>query len=49
MGRARDFEQLDLAYVELLETGTGWEVVRHDLGVLRETVRTMLRGEGLEN
>ena len=25
------------------------EVVRHDLGVLRETVRTMLRGEGLEN
>jgi len=48
-GRARDYEQLDLAYVELLETGTGWEVVRHDLGVLRETVRTMLRGEGLEN
>jgi lipopolysaccharide/colanic/teichoic acid biosynthesis glycosyltransferase len=48
-GRARDYEQLDLAYVELLETRGGWEVVRHDVGVLRETVRTMLRGEGLAN
>jgi lipopolysaccharide/colanic/teichoic acid biosynthesis glycosyltransferase len=48
-GRARDYEGLDVAYVELLETGSGWEVVRHDLGVLRETVRTMLRGEGLAN
>jgi hypothetical protein len=44
-----DFEQLDLAYVDLLETGSGWEIVRHDLGVLRRTVRTMLRGEGLAN
>ncbi len=48
-GRARDYEGLDLAYVELLETRSGWDVVRHDLAVLRETVRTMLRGEGLEN
>ena len=48
-GRARDYERLDLAYVELLETRSGWEVVRHDVGVLRETVRTMLRGEGLVN
>ena len=48
-GRARDYEQLDLAYVELLETRSGWDVVRHDVGVLRETVRTMLRGEGLAN
>jgi lipopolysaccharide/colanic/teichoic acid biosynthesis glycosyltransferase len=48
-GRARDYEELDLAYVELLETRGGWDVVRHDLGVLRETVRTMLRGEGLAN
>jgi lipopolysaccharide/colanic/teichoic acid biosynthesis glycosyltransferase len=48
-GRARDYEQLDLAYVELLETRSGWDIVRHDVGVLRETVRTMLRGEGLAN
>jgi lipopolysaccharide/colanic/teichoic acid biosynthesis glycosyltransferase len=48
-GRSGDFEGLDLAYVELLETRGGWDVVRHDLGVLRETVRTMLRGEGLAN
>ena len=48
-GLDMDFEQLDLAYVELLETGSGWDVVRRDLGVLRRTVRTMLRGEGLAN
>jgi lipopolysaccharide/colanic/teichoic acid biosynthesis glycosyltransferase len=48
-GRARDYEGLDLAYVELLETRPGWEVVLHDLGVLRQTVGTMLRGEGLAN
>jgi lipopolysaccharide/colanic/teichoic acid biosynthesis glycosyltransferase len=48
-GRARDYEGLDLAYVELLETRPGWQVVRHDLSVLRQTVGTMLRGEGLAN
>ena len=48
-GRAREYEELDLAYVELLETRSGWDIVRHDVGVLRETVRTMLRGEGLAN
>jgi lipopolysaccharide/colanic/teichoic acid biosynthesis glycosyltransferase len=41
------FEELDLAYVELLASGSGWEVVRRDLGILRRTVATMLRGEGL--
>jgi lipopolysaccharide/colanic/teichoic acid biosynthesis glycosyltransferase len=40
-------EELDLAYVELLASGSGWEVVRRDLGILRRTVGTMLRGEGL--
>ena len=48
-GRAPDYEPLDLAYVELLETRSGWDVVRHDVGVLRETVQLMLRGEGLAN
>ena len=40
-------EELDLAYVELLASGSGWEVVRRDLDILRRTVGTMLRGEGL--
>ena len=46
-GRDVQFEQLDLDYVALLESGTSWAVVRRDLGVLKSTVRTMLRGEGL--
>jgi lipopolysaccharide/colanic/teichoic acid biosynthesis glycosyltransferase len=41
------FEELDLAYVELLASGSGWEVVRRDLGILRRTITTVLRGEGL--
>ena len=41
------FEQLDLDYVALLESGSSWAVVRRDLGILKSTVRTMLRGEGL--
>jgi lipopolysaccharide/colanic/teichoic acid biosynthesis glycosyltransferase len=40
-------EELDLAYVELLASGSGWEVVRRDLDILRRTVATMLRREGL--
>ena len=43
------FEQLDLDYVALLENGSAWDVVRRDLGLLGNTVRTMLRGEGLAN
>jgi len=41
------FEQLDLEYVALLASGSSWAVVRRDLGILKSTVRTMLRGEGL--
>ena len=41
------FEELDLAYVELLASGSGWEVVRRDLDILRRTITTVLRGEGL--
>jgi lipopolysaccharide/colanic/teichoic acid biosynthesis glycosyltransferase len=41
------YEDLDRAYVELVETHPGREVVRHDLGILRRTVATMLRGQGL--
>ena len=46
-GRDVQFEQLDLDYVALLESGSSWAVVRRDLSVLKSTVRTMLRGEGL--
>ena len=46
-GGGAEFEQLDLEYVEALETSSGWEIVRRDAGILRQTVGTMLRGEGL--
>jgi len=46
-GQDVQFEQLDLDYVALLESGSPWAVVRRDLGILRSTARTMLRGEGL--
>ena len=46
-GRESSYEDLDRAYVELLRTATGWQVVRHDLRILRRTVATLLRGEGL--
>jgi lipopolysaccharide/colanic/teichoic acid biosynthesis glycosyltransferase len=48
-GRDAQFEQLDLDYVALLATGSAWDVVRRDLDLLRRTVGTMLRGEGLAN
>lgn len=45
--RDATFTELDLAYVERLRTAGAWSLVRGDLKILRETVRTMLRGEGL--
>jgi lipopolysaccharide/colanic/teichoic acid biosynthesis glycosyltransferase len=45
--RGSSFTDLDLAYVERLRHDPGWRLVRYDLGVLRETLRTMRRGEGL--
>ncbi len=45
--RGISFTELDLAYVERLESVGGWSLVRGDLRVLRETLRTMARGEGL--
>ena len=41
------FERLDLEYVDQLRTESGWRLVRRDLGILRRTAATMLRGEGL--
>ena len=44
---ATPYEDLDRAYVEQLRTGTAWESVRYDVRILRLTLATMLRGEGL--
>ena len=41
------FETLDLEYVERSAALSGRERVRLDLGILRRTVATLLRGEGL--
>ena len=46
-GKPGSFEELDRAYVEHLRKATGWKSVRYDLRILRRTVATMLRGEGL--
>jgi lipopolysaccharide/colanic/teichoic acid biosynthesis glycosyltransferase len=39
--------RLDLAYVELCRTLSGPRIVRHDLRVLGQSLRTVLRGRGL--
>jgi lipopolysaccharide/colanic/teichoic acid biosynthesis glycosyltransferase len=44
-----DGTELDLAYVDALRSWSGFRVVRHDLSLLLETVRVLLRGEGLQN
>ena len=47
-GTDASFESLDLEYVDRLGgDGGGTALVRYDLGVLRRTVATLLRGEGL--
>ena len=38
---------LDLAYVELCRTLGGLRLLRYDLGILRQSLGTMLRGRGL--
>jgi lipopolysaccharide/colanic/teichoic acid biosynthesis glycosyltransferase len=42
------FADLDERYVEACRTLGGWALVRHDLRILRRTVRVLARGEGLE-
>jgi lipopolysaccharide/colanic/teichoic acid biosynthesis glycosyltransferase len=44
-----DFQASDLTYVDATHRLSGAQLVRLDLGVLRETLGTMLRGEGLTN
>jgi lipopolysaccharide/colanic/teichoic acid biosynthesis glycosyltransferase len=42
------FEELDVAYLERCRNGSGWTVLRADLGILWQTVRVLVRGEGLQ-
>src|SRR3990170_4411172 len=42
------YSELDLAYVECCLTWGGARLVRHDLGILWQTVRVLARGEGLQ-
>jgi lipopolysaccharide/colanic/teichoic acid biosynthesis glycosyltransferase len=46
-GRDVEYEGLDNGYVTLLEASPAREVVRYDLRILRRTLATMLRGEGI--
>ena len=46
-GAEVSFETLDLQYVERSATASGGEQARLDLSILRRTVVTLLRGEGL--
>jgi len=41
------YADLDERYVEAYRTLGAWGLVRHDLGLLRQTVRVLARGEGL--
>jgi lipopolysaccharide/colanic/teichoic acid biosynthesis glycosyltransferase len=41
------YETVDLDYVERCRSSSPLRLVRYDLGVLRETVRVLRRGEGL--
>ena len=42
------FADLDERYVEACRTLGGWGLLRFDLRILRQTVRVLARGEGLE-
>ena len=47
-GQGVSFEQLDVAYVERCEASSGAALLRYDVGILWQTVKTLLRGEGLD-
>jgi len=47
MGKKGHSTALDLEYVELCRTLSGPQLLRYDLGILRQSIRTMLRGRGL--
>jgi lipopolysaccharide/colanic/teichoic acid biosynthesis glycosyltransferase len=48
MGAKGEATARDLEYVELCRTLTGLRLLRYDLGVLRQSLGTVLRGRGLQ-
>jgi lipopolysaccharide/colanic/teichoic acid biosynthesis glycosyltransferase len=42
------YAETDLGYVEACRTLSQWGLLRRDLALLRETIRTVRRGEGLQ-
>jgi O-antigen biosynthesis protein WbqP len=48
LGKKGQATALDLHYVELCQTLGGLGLLRYDLGVLRQSIATMLRGRGLK-
>lgn len=47
-GLSRDDQYLlDRDYVELLRTGSGWQVLRGDLQIVVRTIKVMLKAQGL--
>jgi lipopolysaccharide/colanic/teichoic acid biosynthesis glycosyltransferase len=46
-GGDRLYADLDERYVEAYGRLGAWALARHDLGILRETIRVLARGEGL--
>jgi lipopolysaccharide/colanic/teichoic acid biosynthesis glycosyltransferase len=43
------YADLDLEYVDLMARSSAADIVRYDLRILRETFRTIARGQGLAN
>jgi lipopolysaccharide/colanic/teichoic acid biosynthesis glycosyltransferase len=47
IGKKGESTALDLEYVQLCQTLSGLKLLRYDLGILRQSLGTMLRGRGL--
>ena len=48
LGKKGESTRLDLQYIGLCRTLGGLKLVRYDLGILRQSIATMLRGRGLQ-
>ena len=48
LGKKGEATARDLEYVELCRTLGGLKLLRYDLGILRQSIATMLRGRGLK-
>lgn len=46
-GEGRPYEDLDTEYLDRVESLSSWGLVRYDLQILRRTLGTIARGEGL--